>query len=314
MTPFDVHILGCGSATPSLRHLPACQVVDFRGRLLMIDCGEGAQLSMRRQHLKFSRLTDIFISHLHGDHFLGLPGLLSTLALHQAGGTVTVHCFEQGINVLQHIMNVFCRETSFDLKYHAISPEGGVVLEDKSLKVTAFPLNHRVPCCGYRLDEQPKLRHLRGDMAKFYNIPHYMLAGIKEGMDYLTPEGELIANERLTTAADASVSYAYCSDTQYDPSIVPYVDGVDVLYHEATYGDDKSFNAAPRGHCTARDAARIARQANVKKLIIGHFSKTYESEKELVEQARQVFPATEAATEGMVIDVNTQRTTNVYNR
>lgn len=302
MGMFDVHILGCGSATPSLRHLPSCQVVDFRNRLLMIDCGEGAQLSMRRQHLKYSRLTDIFISHLHGDHFLGLPGLLSTLALHETGGTVTVHTTEEGARLLCSIMTVLCRETSFELKYNIYdAATGGVVLDDKSLTVTAFPLYHRVPCCGFRFDEKPKLRHLRGDMIKFHNIPVYRLAEIKAGADYVTPDGRIIANETLTTDADPCVSYAYCSDTAFDERVVNSVRGVDVLFHESTYGDDQAHKAAPRGHSTAGQAAEIALKAGVGQLVLGHYSKSYVDEAPLVEQALQIFPNTIGATEGMTI-------------
>lgn len=302
MADFDVHILGCGSATPSLRHLPACQVVDFRNRLMMIDCGEGAQLSLRRQHLKFSRLTDIFISHLHGDHFLGLPGLLSTLALHQEGGSLTIHIAEDGARLLRSIMNVLCRETSFELKYDIFDPEkGGVLIDDKSLTVTAFPISHRVPCSGFRFDEKPKMRHIRGDMVKFHNVPVYKMNEIRAGADFVTPDGRIIPNAVLTSDANPNVSYAYCSDTMYDERIVEHVEGVDVLYHEATYGDDKDFKAAPRGHSTARQAAEIARKAGVGKLVIGHFSKSYTDEAPLVEQARQIFPNTVAAYEGMVI-------------
>ena len=304
MTKFDVHILGCGSATPSLRHLPACQVVDFRDRLLMIDCGEGAQLSMRRQHLKFSRLTDVFISHLHGDHFLGLPGLLSTLALHQEGGTITVHIAEDGARLLKSIMDVLCRDTSFDLRYNIINPaKPSLVLDDKSLTVTAFPLNHRVPCCGFRFDEKPKMRHLRGEMVKYHNIPVFRLNAIKAGADYVTPDGKVVPNAALTTPADPSVSYAYCSDTAFDERIIDFVRGVDVLYYESTYGDDQAHKARPRGHSTSREAAEIARAAGVGRLILGHFSKSYNDETPLVEQARRIFPDTFAASEGMVINV-----------
>ncbi|MCH5219859.1 MAG: ribonuclease Z [Muribaculaceae bacterium] len=304
MTKFDVHILGCGSATPSLRHLPACQVVNYRDRLLMIDCGEGAQLSLRRSRLKFSRITDIFISHMHGDHFLGLPGLLSTLALHQTGGTVTVHIQEQGANLLRNIMNVLCRDTSFELKYNIFDPvKGGVLLDTKSLKVTAFPLFHRVPCCGFRFDEKPKARHIKGDMIAFYNVPVYRIAEIKGGADYVTIDGRVIPNSALTTDADPSVSYAYCSDTVYDERVIEAVRGVDVLYHESTYGDDQAHKAAPRGHSTARQAAEVALRAGVKRLVLGHFSKSYEDETPLVAQAREIFPDTVAAHEGMIIHV-----------
>lgn len=304
MTKFDVHILGCGSATPSLRHLPACQVINFRERLLMIDCGEGAQLALRQARLKFSRLTDIFISHMHGDHFLGLPGLLSTLALHEAGGTITVHIAPDGAQLLRNIMSVLCRETPYELKYNIFDPEcGGLILDDKNLQVTAFPLAHRVPCCGFRFDEKPKLRHLKGEMAKFHNIPHFLLNDIKAGADYVTPDGRVIPNAHLTTDADPSGSYAYVSDTMYAPAVIPHVRDVSVLFHESTYGDDQAHKAAPRGHSTARQAATIAREANVGKLVLGHFSKSYTDETPLVEQAREIFPDTIAATEGMIIPV-----------
>lgn len=304
MGDFKVHILGCGSATPSLRHLPACQVVNYRERLMMIDCGEGAQLSMRRQHLKFSRLTDIFISHLHGDHFLGLPGLLSTLALHETGGSITVHIAPDGADILQKIMAVLCRETSFTLNYDIFNPyKGGLLIDDKSLTVKAFPIYHRVPCCGFRFDEKPKQRHINGEMAKFHEVPVYKMNEIRAGADFVKPDGKTIPNSILTTDADPSVSYAYCSDTMYDERIVEHVEGVDVLYYEATYGDDRAHKAAPRGHSTARQAAEIARQAGVGKLIIGHFSKSYTDETPLVNEAREIFPNTFAANEGMVIDV-----------
>ena len=152
---FSLDILGCGSATPTMRHLPSCQVVTHRRRLMMIDCGEGAQLQMRRQRLQFSRLRHIFISHIHGDHFLGLPGLLSTMALHDTGGTVTVHCLRQGAELLRSIMAVLCRDTSFDIEYDVIEPREAVIIDDDALRVSTFPLYHRVPAVGFRSTRSP---------------------------------------------------------------------------------------------------------------------------------------------------------------
>ncbi len=303
MSDFQVNILGCGSATPSLRHLPACQVIDFRGRLMMIDCGEGAQLSMRRMSLKFSRLTDVFISHLHGDHFLGLPGLLSTLSLHGKTGTVTIHVFEEGARLLKTVLDVVLREPTFEVKYDIIPFRGGVVYDDHALTVTAFPLNHRVPAVGFKFEEKPKLRHLRGDMIKFFNVPISRLMDIKQGADFVTEDGRTIENARLTTDATPSVSYAYCSDTCYDESVAEAVKGVDVIYHDATYADDKANSARSRGHATAREAAQIARLAGAKRLILGHFSKSYLNENDHVSQAKEEFPDVIAANEGMRIDL-----------
>lgn len=303
MAKFRVNILGSGSAVPSLRHLPSCQIVDFRDKLFMIDCGECAQLSMRRMRLKFSRLNHIFISHLHGDHCFGLPGLLSTLSLHEKGGTLTVHIFEEGAQMFSKALDYFCHDRSYDIKFNVIRPEKAVIYEDDGLEVSTIPLSHRVPCVGFIFREKPKLRHLRGDMVKFYDIPVKNLHDIKCGADYVTPDGTVVDNRRLTTDPDPVMSYAYCSDTKYDPSIAESIKGVKVLYHEATYEDSNASKAAPRGHSTAREAARIARMAGVEKLILGHYSKSYLNEDLHLAQALEEFPDVTLANEGLKIDL-----------
>ncbi|MBD5210435.1 MAG: ribonuclease Z [Bacteroidales bacterium] len=304
MADFKVNILGCGSATPSLRHLPSCQVVDHRDKLMMIDCGEGAQLSMRRMKLKYSRLNNIFISHLHGDHCLGLPGLLSTMALHDIEGTVTVHTFAEGAELFQRILDFFCRERTYDLRFNIIKPEQAIIYEDKALTVETFPLYHRVPCTGFIFREKPKLRHINREMVDFYRVPVSQMLAIKEGADFVMPDGTVVANERLTTPAEPARSYAYCSDTAYNPRVAEAVRGVDTIYHEATYADDQADKAAQRGHSTAAEAARIALEAGAQQLIIGHYSKSYNDESRHLAEARAIFPNTIAATEGMTVDLN----------
>ncbi|MCM1532986.1 MAG: ribonuclease Z [Ruminococcus flavefaciens] len=303
MARFSINILGCGSATPSLRHLPACQVVDFRDNLMMIDCGEGAQLSMRRMKLKFTRLNHIFISHMHGDHVLGLPGLLSTLALQGKTGTFTVHVLPDGVKILQDIVNFFCREPGFEIIFNPVDPRGGIVYEDHALTVEAFPLYHRVPCVGYRFVEKPKPRHLIGDMVKFHHVPIAILNDIKQGADFVTPDGRVIPNSYLTTDADPSVSYAYCSDTLYDSRVAEAIKGTDTVYHEATYIDADIAKAHARGHATASEAARIALEAGAKQLILGHYSKCYDNEDEHLAEARAIFPNTILANEGLAINL-----------
>lgn len=304
MSDFKLNILGCGSATPSLRHLPACQIIDYRGSLMMIDCGEGAQLSMRRQRLRFSRLNHIFISHLHGDHCLGLPGLLSTLALQDKGGTVTVHTFADGVKIFSEIMDFFCRERPFDLQFNVVDPtRRQTVLDLPGLAVEAIPLRHRVPCVGYIFREKPKPRHLRGDMVKFLDIPVSKLHDIKCGADYAAPDGRVFANDMLTTPADPAISYAYCSDTVFTPSLAREVEGVDWLYHEATYTDEASVRARERYHSTASEAARIAADAHVGHLLLGHFSKAYTDESTHLAEARAIFPSTTVCDEGMIVDL-----------
>lgn len=304
MSDFKVNILGCGSATPSLRHMPSCQVIDYRDKLMMIDCGEGAQLAMRRMKLKYSRLNHIFISHLHGDHCLGLPGLLSTMALHDIEGTITIHTFADGAEIIQQIVDFFCRERPYELKFNIIKPENAIIYEDKSLIVETFPLYHRVPCVGFIFREKPKLRHLNREMVDFYNVPIAMRQAIKAGEDFITPDGKIIPNHRLTTPAQPSFSYAYCSDTIYNPLVAEAVKGCDVIYHEATYDDSKIEKAAQRGHSTAGQAAQIAVDAEAKKLIIGHYSKSYLDESILLDDACRIFPNTIAANEGMTIDIS----------
>lgn len=305
MADFKVFVLGCGSAKPSVRHLPSCQAIEYRGKLMLVDCGEGAQLSICRQHLNFSRLTDVFISHLHGDHLLGLPGLLSTLSLHGKGGKVRVHIFEKGARLMHEILSTVGHETSFEIEYDILDPNGThVIYEDNALTVKSFPLYHSVPCVGFRFDEKPKPRHLRGDMAKFLEIPVRELTGIKAGADFVRADGTVFTNDRLTTPADPSASYAYCSDTMFNPAVAESVRGVDLLYHEATYGDELAVKGDERGHSTASEAAEIARLAGAKRLLIGHYSSRYNDTVELLQQARAVFPDTIAATEGMKIDLN----------
>lgn len=270
----------------------------------MIDCGEGAQRSMMQQGLSFTRLRHIFISHLHGDHCLGLPGLLSTLSLHQMGGTLTVHTFSEGAEMFGRIVDFFCRERSFELEFNIIDPTiRQTILQTKSLTVEAFPLKHRVPTVGYLLRENPKPRHIIADAVKFFNVPVSQMKAIKDGADFVTEEGQVIANERLTRDADPSSSYAYCSDTLFDPSLIDVIEGVDLLYHEATYADDSLKKASERFHSTASQAARIARDAHVGKLLLGHYSKAYPDEERHLAEARAIFPETYLSYEGLRLPI-----------
>ncbi|MGM9845653.1 MAG: ribonuclease Z [Muribaculaceae bacterium] len=304
MAQFTVNILGCGSATPTMRHQPSCQVIDFRDRLFMVDCGEGAQLQLRRMHLKFSRLNHIFISHLHGDHFLGLPGLLSTLSLHECGGSIVVHTFEQGARILQQLMDVFCHDTSFAIEYDIIKPEHAVIYEDHALTVETVALSHRVPTVGFIFREKPKERHIIPDMIAFHQVPVSRIRAIKQGADYVKDDGTVIANDRLTRPADPAMSYAYCSDTMYDPALAEALRGVDTIYHESTYLDEYEQKARERGHSTARQAARIAAGAGARRLILGHYSQRYESEEPFVAEAATEFGGEIiAAREGMKINL-----------
>lgn len=304
MTRFDLHILGCGSAKPTLQHQPSCQVLDVRDNLLMIDCGEGAQLEWQRHRLKFSRLNHIFLSHLHGDHCFGLPGLLSSLALTDRTGTLTIHTFEQGAEFFTRMMREFCHDMPFEVRFNVIDTSPAVIWEDDAVTVRTVPLRHSLPTVGFVVTEKPKLRHIRPDRTAAYAVPHHAMNSLRQGHDYVMPDGTVVPNGELTAPPDPSHSYAYCSDTAYSEAVADAVRGVEWLYHEATYGDGCELVAKHRGHATARQAAEVARRAGVRQLVIGHFSSRYDNTDELVAQAREVFANTRAANEGMVIDLN----------
>ena len=301
MDVFRVSILGCGSAKPTLRHYPSSQVVDFRGNLFMIDCGEGAQMQFMRMRFKPNRLRHIFISHLHGDHCYGLPGLLSTLGLGGIDGHVAVHLPAEGIRLLKPLVDY----SSHDLQVEFLPYEYGrnVIYEDKALTVETVPLRHRLPCVGFVFREKEKLRHINREMVDFHKVPLALLGRIKSGEDYVKPDGTVVPNALLTTDADPSRAYAYISDTLPLKSVVEAVEGADLLYHEATFLGDMQKRAKETYHTTAEEAARIAAEAGVKRLVIGHFSSRYLDEKPLLEEAQSVFPSTVLAQEGLILDV-----------
>lgn len=300
MERFEVNILGCGSATPTVQHFPSSQVVNLRDKLYMIDCGEGTQLQFRKQKLPFNRLNHIFISHLHGDHCFGLIGFLSTLALLGRVGTVHVHAHADLEKILRPQLDYFCRDNPYEVKIEPFdTTKNEVIFEDRSLTVTSIPLMHRVPCAGFRFDEQAKEAHLIPDMIKFYNIPVKKLQYIKKGADFITEDGSVIANSRLTKPAEQPRSYAYCSDTAYSERIVPIIEGVDLLYHEATFANSEIIRASETGHSTAAQAAQIAKLANVKKLMLGHFSARYTDNTVLLNEAKAIFENTILANEGL---------------
>ena len=304
MTRLELNILGCGSATMTPRHQPSCQVLNVRDNLMMIDCGEGAQLAVRRMKLKLMRLNHIFISHLHGDHCFGLPGLVSTMALLNRSNSLTIHTFKDGAELLGQMLDYFCRERPFEVRFNVIDTHKRLIWEDDAMTVTTFPLVHRVPAVGFLFREKPKLRHIISEEVQRLRVPHYAMNGLRQGEDWVTPEGIIIPNDQLTTPADPAISYAYCSDTKFSKRVIKNVEGVDWLYHEATYDDSLRIKAHKRYHSTALEAATVAHEAGVKQLIIGHFSKRYLDETPLLQEARTVFPSTRLANEGLVIDLN----------
>ena len=304
MTPFKVYILGCGSALPTLRHNPSSQIVELRDKQFMVDCGEGTQLQLRRSKISFTRIGHVFISHLHGDHCFGLIGMISTFGM--LGRTAPLHIHAHGDlePLLRQQLDFFCQGLEFEVVMHPIDPTlNKVIYEDKSLTVTTIPLEHRVPCCGFLFKEKELLPHIRRDMIDMYGIPVSQINNIKNGIDWTSPDGEVIPASRLTTPADEARSYAYCSDTVFRPEIVPMLEGVHTIYHECTNADEDSSRARKHFHSTASEAAQIARDAKARKLILGHFSARYNNEETMLKQACEIFPSTTLASEGRVIEL-----------
>lgn len=304
MATFDLNILGCGSALPTTRHNASSQVINLRDKLYMIDCGEGTQLQMRKMKIKFSRLNHIFISHLHGDHCLGLPGLVSTLGMLGRMGDLFVYGPAEVGEYVQVIEKLFCQGSPFQMKFQAVDTNNyNLVMEDRSVSVYSLPMKHRVPCCGYLFVEKERSPHIIREMIDFYKIPISKIELIKQGADFVTEEGEVIPNKSLTRPAEPAKRYAYCSDTAFFPKIVPYIEGVDLLYHEATFLEADSARAYETFHSTTKQAASIARDAHVKKLLIGHYSARYIDLLPLEKEARSIFHNTLLANEGMVLSL-----------
>lgn len=287
---------------PTLRHNPSSQVVEIREKQFMIDCGEGTQTQMRRSRVGFNKVMAIFISHIHGDHCFGLIGMLSSFGLLGRTMPLSIYGPKELGPILDTLLTTFCNDFDYEIKFHAVdTTRQEVVYEDRSLTVETIPLKHRLPCAGYLFREKPTLPHIRRDMIDFYRIPISQINNIKNGASWTDEEGNVIPNSRLTRPADPPRSYAYCSDTCYLPDLSDRLKGVTCLYHESTYADEDEDKAQKYFHSTARQAAMVARDAGVGRLLLGHYSSKYNTEDVLLQQAKEVFAESSLTSEGMVV-------------
>lgn len=299
-----IHIIGCGSATPTLKHYCASHLLETRGKVFMIDCGDGTQMQLRRTGVHFQKIQAVFISHIHGDHCFGLIGMISTFGLLGRTAPLSVFAPKELRSILEQQIKLFCSDLSYDVVFQEVdTTKHKVIYEDRSLTVETIPLCHGVPTCGFVFREKPSLPHIKREMIDFYNIPLWKIQAIKEGEDWITEDGKVIPNHRLTEPAAPPPSYAYCSDTRYIPDLYKSLLNISVLYHESTYGEDCKDNAVKYKHSTAREAALVARDAKVGKLLLGHYSSRYHDEKVLLSEAKAVFEESYLTNEGMVIEV-----------
>ena len=304
MEPFKIHILGCGSALPTLKHNASSQLIEMRGKCFMVDCGEGAQMQFRRSHIHFSKLNAIFISHMHGDHCFGLMGLLSTLGMLGRTSKLRIYAPKEYAILFRQQVEFFMQTMEYEMEMIPVDTEKQqIIYEDHSLTVETVPLQHRVPCCGFIFREKPTLPHIRRDMIGYYGIPVSQINNIKNGADWTNEDGDMIPNARLVQPADSPRSYAYCSDTRFVPGLKEKVKGVTVLYHESTYTAEQEDRAKIYYHSTARQAATIAAGAGVGTLLLGHYSARYNDEQVLLQEAKAVFENSILSQEGMVFDV-----------
>lgn len=298
---FEVTILGSNSAMPAYgRHLSA-QVVNVGGELFLIDCGDGTQGQLMDFKIKTGKISRIFISHLHGDHIFGLIGLLMTYDL--MGRQTPLHIYSPA--GLKPIIDIQMEAPpAYELYFHTTNPEESALLfENSVLKVHSIPLVHRVPCHGFLFEEKQRPANIRKEKLQAYNIPYQQIPAIKAGGDFQCPDGTIIPHEELTIPAPAPRKFAYCSDTTYAESILPLIQGVDLLYHEATFMHDLLEQAEKTMHSTAQQAATIAAKAGAKKLVLGHFSSRYRYLDPLLKEAKAVFENSSIAVEGKVMKV-----------
>ena len=294
---FAVTILGNNSAVPAFDRHPTSQVVTMNGNNFLVDCGEGTQIQMINYKIRRSKISHIFISHLHGDHYFGLVGLLNSFSL--LSRIQDLHVF--GPAPLQEIIELQLRvadtKLSYNIYFHTITDEG-ILVEEEKYRVRCFKTTHRIECYGFVFEEKKQRRKLLIDKAKEHGVPASFYDRLKLGENYTNKQGEVIQNEWVTTAGARGRSYAYCADTRYEEKIIPHIQGADLIYHETTYLDFLQERADQRFHCTSKQAATIAKKAEVKKLLIGHFSSKYDTLDEFETEAREVFPDTELALEG----------------
>lgn len=303
MERFEVTILGCGSATPTLKRRTASQVVNINEQFFLIDCGECTQIELRKRKIKFQRINHICISHLHGDHYLGLFGLLSTM--HLLGRTNELHLYAPA--ELKEIIDVQLKASDtrlrYDLHFHPLSGRPQTLVDGKHYRIRSFPLKHRLFCCGFVFEEKKKPYRINKTKAEELGVPVAAYKDLKNGIAYVDEAGEKIPLKKVTYPPKKARIYAYCSDTVFDPELPQHIQGVDLMYHESTFLEDKKERAKETFHSTAMQAAEIAKRAGAGRLILGHYSARYKDVGQFAKEARTVFPNTFLSEDGKVFSI-----------
>lgn len=302
--PFELTILGSSSALPTSDRYPSAQVLQVLGRFFLIDCGEGTQIQIRRSKINFAKIKHIFISHLHGDHYYGLIGLISTMNLLGLKQDLHIYSHSELKNLIQAQLDFIKGEMKITLIFHPLNfKKPQKIFSDKKVEIYSFPVKHSIPTCGFLFKEIEKPANIKKEVIQKFNIPIAKIKEIKAGADFITNKGERIKNEELTIPPVPPRSYAYCTDTAYYEPIIDLIKNVDLLYHEATFPEEMSDFAHKTSHSTAKEAAQIAKMAQVNSLILGHFSARYNDASIFLKEAKSIFKNTHLAKEGKTFPV-----------
>ena len=303
MLKFKLTILGSGGAIPTIEKRSTSQFLNIQERRFLIDCGEGTQIQLRKFGCRFTKIEHIFISHLHGDHYLGLIGLLSTLNLLGRINPIHIYAPLELREIIDLHFKISGKQFRFNIEFHPLNFKNKrLIFEDTVLQVFSFPVSHSIPCCGFLFKELKKDRNIIKTKIQDKSIPFELLKLLKEGKD-VDFNNEILKFEDYTKDSPNPRSYAYCADTQYDENLIPIVSNVDVLYHEATFLEQMKERAKKTQHSTAMDAATLAKKAKVDKLILGHFSARYNEIKNFEEEAKTIFENTIAVNDGDVFEI-----------
>lgn len=300
---FELTILGSGGAIPTVHKKPSSQFLNIQDRYFLIDCGEGTQVQLRKYKCKFSKINHIFISHLHGDHYLGLIGFISSLSLLGRTATLNIYAPKEIQKIIDVHLDITGKELSFKINLIPLDFKNkNLLYEDKIIQIFSFPVSHSIPCCGFLFQEKPFQRKIIKEKIKKLELDIISLQKLKEGKDIVVA-GKKVENQEFTIPGPKARSYSYCADTRYDEKIIPIIENSSLLYHEATFLEDLRERAKKTQHSTASDAAKIAHLANVEKLLIGHFSARYNEIEKFQQEARNIFKNTVAIKDGDLFNI-----------
>lgn len=301
--PFKLTILGCSSAIPTITRNPTAQLMNVNERFFLIDCGEGTQVQLRKHQLSFQRINHIFISHLHGDHYFGLIGLISSMHLLGRNKELHIYAHKELKEIVDLQLKASNTELNYPLFFHSLPEvDETIILEDDNIRISNLILDHSIKCSGFLFEEKRSSRRIIKSNVEKYNVPFDKMNSLKDGADWISPQGEIISNDILTTENTLPHKYAFCSDTRYNESLIEKIKGVDLLYHETTFMKDLEDRAMETGHSTTSQAAAIAKKGKVKKLLIGHYSQRYKNLEDLLQETKDIFSNTSLSFAGLVID------------